>query len=70
LAVGRIQSGTNLFRVRVLSSDAAAFQKRLAGRGVILTAPQGDSFLVAVNETINRMTSAELTDAFVGALNG
>jgi len=70
LAIGRVQSGTNLFRVRVLSSDAAAFQKRLASRGVIIPAPQGDSFLIAVNETINRMTSAELTDAVVGALNG
>jgi len=69
-AIGRVQPGTNLFRMRLQSSDAAAFQKRLASRRVIIPAPQGDSFLIAVNETINRMASAELTDAFVGALNG
>ena len=71
LAIGRVPSGTNLFRVRLLSGDAAAFQKRIANRGVILSAPQRDAtFLIAVNETINRTSPAELTDAFVGALNG
>lgn len=37
-------------------------------RFVQLGAPDRDTFLVAVNETLNRMSSAELTDAFVRAL--
>jgi threonine aldolase len=70
LAIDRVPSGTNLFRVRLMSGDAAAFQKRLASRGVILASPQRDTFVVAVNETLNRTTATTLTDAFVGALNG
>ena len=46
----------------------AAFRKRLAARGVMLPAPQGDAFLIGVNETLNRTTAAELTDAFARAL--
>ena len=30
----------------------------------MLPAPQGDAFLVGVNETLNRTTAPELTDAF------
>ena len=67
-AIERIPSGTNLFRLRVTGSDPAAFQKRLAARGVMLPAPQGDAFLVGVNETLNRTTAPELTDAFTRAL--
>lgn len=63
-AVERIPSGTNLFRLRLRSGDAAAFQKRLAARGVLLAPPQGSTFLVGVNETLNRTTAAELTAAF------
>lgn len=64
-SVERIPSGTNLFRLRVRTADAAAFQKRLAARGVLLANPQRDTFLVGVNETLNRMPLAELGDAFV-----
>jgi threonine aldolase len=70
LAIDRIPSGTNLFRLRVRSSDPVAFQSRLATRGVILPAPERDTFLVAVNETLNRMSAAELTDAFVRTIAG
>ena len=66
--VERIPSGTNLFRLRVRGTDPAAFQKRLAARGVMLPAPQGDAFLVGINETLNRTTAPELTDAFTRAL--
>jgi threonine aldolase len=69
-AVERIPSGTNLFRLRVKGADPVVFQKRLAARGVMLSAPQRDSFLVGVNETLNRTTAAELTDAFARALAG
>jgi threonine aldolase len=70
LAIDRIPSGTNLFRLRLPAGDPAAFQKRLAARGVLLPAPQRDTFLVGVNETLNRTTAAELTDAFVRAMAG
>jgi threonine aldolase len=68
--IDRIQSGTNLFRLRVRRTDPVAFQKRLAARGVMLPAPQGDAFLVGVNETLNRTTASELTAAFAQASNG
>src|SRR5580765_2800727 len=67
-AVERIASGTNLFRLRLRGTDPAALQKRLAARGVLLPAPQGDAFLIGVNETLNRTTASELTDAFARAL--
>ena len=67
-AINRIPSGTNLFRLQIRGSDPSEFRRRLATRGVRLSAPQGDVFLVGVNETLNRMTAAELTDAFVGRL--
>lgn len=66
--VERIPSGTNLFRLRVRGTDASAFQKRLAARGVLLAPPQGDTFLIGVNETLNRTTAAELTGHFAAAL--
>ena len=49
-------------------ADAAAFRTRLAQQEINLSAPQGDRFLVGVNETLNRRTPAELTDAFTRAL--
>jgi threonine aldolase len=65
--VERIAPGTNLFRLRFRGSDPASFRKRLAANRVMLSAPQRDTFVVGVNETLNRMTAAELTDAFVRA---
>jgi threonine aldolase len=62
--ITRVPSGTNLFRLQVRGTDAAAFQKRLAARGVVLSSPQKDTFVVGVNETINRTTAAALTEAF------
>jgi hypothetical protein len=40
--IDRILSGTNLFRLRVRGTDPVAVQERLAARGVMLPAPQGD----------------------------
>ena len=65
--VERIPSGTNLFRLRV-RGDAAAFQQRVAARGIMLPAPQNGAFLIGVNETLNRATAAELSEAFTRAL--
>lgn len=64
----RIPSGTNLFRLRVRTADPAAFRARLAARGVLLPAPQRDTFLIGVNETLTRMTAPELADAFMRAM--
>jgi threonine aldolase len=69
-SIERIPAGTNLFRLRVRAGDPVAFQTRLAARGVMLSAPQRDTFLVGVNETLNRTTAAELTETFARALAG
>jgi threonine aldolase len=66
-AIERIPSGTNLFRLRLKSGDPAAFRKRLEARGILLPGPQPNGFLIGVNETLNRMPAAELTDAFARA---
>ena len=62
--VSRVPKGTNLFRVKV-NSDAAGFQKRLAARGVLLSPPSGESFMIGVNETWNRISAADLISAFI-----
>ena len=69
-SIERLASGTNLFRLGLRSANPLAFQKRLAARRVLLSPPQRDRFLVAINETLNRMTAAELSDGFVRALAG
>jgi threonine aldolase len=68
--IERIPSGTNLFRLQVRGPDPVAFQKRLAAKGVMLSAPLRGAFLVGVNETLNRTTPAQLADAFVHAIEG
>jgi hypothetical protein len=69
-AIDRIPSGTNLFRIRLASGDPVVFQTRLAGRGVLLSQPQNGAFLVGVNETLNRTSAHELSDAFGQSLTG
>ena len=69
--IERIPSGTNLFRLRVRGADVAVFRKRLAGVGVLLPPPSPDgSFLIGVNETLNRTTAATLADAFGHGIAG
>jgi threonine aldolase len=65
--VTRIPSGTNLFRLRLNGRDAAAFRKRLASSGVLLSAPSRGEFLIGVNETLNRTSASALSEAFVSA---
>jgi threonine aldolase len=63
-----VPNGTNLFALRVTGVEPAVFQRRLAERGVQLGNPGSNgSFLVAVNETLNRTTAAGLTEAFAAA---
>jgi threonine aldolase len=70
-AIERIPSGTNLFHLQVNRTDAAVFQKKLAGLGIILSRPSADGrFLVGVNETLNRTTAGTIADAFRRALAG
>jgi len=67
--IERIPSGTNLFHLRVNRTDAGVFQKKLAALGVILPPPSPDGrFLIGVNETLNRTTTATLADAFRRAI--
>jgi threonine aldolase len=67
LTVEPIAGGTNLFRLRV-ARDAPGLRARLAEHGVLLPAPSADGvFLLAVNETWNRTTGSDLTEAFTGA---
>jgi threonine aldolase len=68
VSVERIPAGTNLFRLRVGRRNPAELRRKLAEAGVLLSAPQGDAFLVGVNETLNRTTVEELTQAFVRAI--
>jgi threonine aldolase len=67
-AVERVPSGTNIFRLRLRAADAPAFQKRLAARGVMLSAPNQNAFTIGVNETLNRIKASELVDTFLGAI--
>ena len=59
-AIERIPSGTNLFRLRAPAADSDAFRKRLAANRIVLSEPQNGTFVVGVNETLNRMTAADL----------
>ena len=68
-AIERVPGGTNLFRLRLKSGDAVLFRQRLSARAVMLSAPQNNTFLVGVNETLNRMPAADLADAFVRSLS-
>jgi len=69
--IERIPAGTNLFHLRVRGTDVTAYQKKLAGLGVVLPEPSPNgSFLIGVNETLNRTTATTLADAFRRALAG
>jgi threonine aldolase len=68
--IDRVPSGTNLFRLRVSGTEPASLQRRLASAGVMLAPPQDGAFLIGVNETLNRTSAADLTDAFVRAVAG
>jgi len=68
--IDRVPSGTNLFRLRVSGTDPASFQRRLASARVMLAPPQNGALLIGVNETLNRTSAADLTEAFVRALAG
>jgi len=67
-SVERIANGTNLARLNVSHPDLQVFRRRLGEHGVALSAPRNGAFTLAVNETWNRATAAELLDRFRLAL--
>ena len=68
--IDRVSLGTNLFRLQVRGTDPAGFRKRLETHGVLISEAQRGTFLIGVNETLNRTTAPALTDAFVRAVTG
>jgi threonine aldolase len=69
VAIERIPNGTNLTRVTFKGVAPADVAKRLAERGIAMSAPPtGMTIGLAVNETWNRMSAADLIRAFEQAL--
>ncbi len=69
MGIERIPNGTNLARVTFKGVNPADVARRLAERGIAMTAPPGATTLTfGVNETWNRMTAPELVRAFEEAL--
>jgi len=69
LTVERVPNGTNLTRLTVNGRDPVTFHRALGERGVVLAAPTtAGTFTLAVNETWNRRTAADLVKAFEQSL--
>jgi len=69
VSIERIPDGTNLTRVSFKGIGAATVAKRIAERGVAMSAsPIATTVTLGVNETWNRMTATELTQAFEQSL--
>ena len=69
LSIERIPGGTNLTRVTFRDVNVADVAARLAAPGVAMSGPAKPATItMAVNETWNRMTAAELIDAFEKSL--
>ena len=69
LGIERISNGTNLTRVTFKDTNAADVAKRLGERGIAMSAPAGPATItLAVNETWNRSSAADLIRAFEQAL--
>ena len=69
----RSSAATNVTRLNVLGSDAAALPERLLARGIAIrralhSSPEGAEFELVTNETILRRPIAEIIEAFVEAL--
>jgi threonine aldolase len=69
LAIERIPNGTNLTRVTFKGVNVADVARRLGERGIAMSAPAKPATITfGVNETWNRMTAADLIDAFEKSL--
>jgi threonine aldolase len=68
IRVHRIEAGTNIFQLEFPSAPDAAFQRRLADRGIIIGRPPAQGPLnIQVNETILRRSAADIADELVKA---
>lgn len=69
IGIERIPNGTNLTRVTFKGASPAEVGGRLAGRGITMSGPASPGTITfAVNETWNRLSAAELIDAFEKSL--
>jgi threonine aldolase len=69
IGIERIPNGTNLTRVTFQGVNVAEVGKRLGERGIAMSGPAGPGTLTfGVNETWNRMSPADLIDAFERSL--
>lgn len=69
VGIERIPNGTNLTRVTFKGVNVADVAKRVADRGVAMSGPATPGTITfGVNETWNRMSAAELIDAFERSL--
>jgi threonine aldolase len=69
IGIERIPNGTNLTRVTFKGVSPAEVGKRLAGRGIAMSGPASPGTITfGVNETWNRMSAADLIDAFEKSL--
>jgi threonine aldolase len=71
IRVNRVAAGTNVFQLEFSSPPDAAFQKRLADRGIMIGKPLADRPSVVpmqVNETILRRSPEGIADELVKAL--
>jgi len=69
LTIERIPNGTNLARITFKGVTAADVARRLAERGIGMSAPPGAATItLGVNETWNRMPAADLVRAFEQAV--
>jgi len=69
IGIERIPNGTNLTRVTFKGVSAADVAKRLGERGIAMSAPAGPATItMGVNETWNRLSPADLIDAFERSL--
>lgn len=69
IGIERIPNGTNLTRVTFKGVNVADVAKRVADRGVAMSGPATPGTITfGVNETWNRMSAAELIDAFERSL--
>ncbi len=69
LTIERIPNGTNLTRVTFKAVSVAEVGKRLGERGIAMSGPAGPGTItLAVNETWNRMSAADLIRAFEQSL--
>jgi threonine aldolase len=68
IELSRIPNGTNVFSLRVKRGDPRTFQDLARKAGTVLGDPQGDHFLLSVNETWNRAGSQQILDRIQRAL--